>query len=55
MKKSGMICAWLLLDDLPIYSVSLAFVHPYATARGVFGDPKARVAAAASLEIERIL
>src|SRR5450759_3659564 len=27
MKKSGMICAWLLLDDLPIYSVSLAFVH----------------------------
>ena len=27
MKKSGMIYAWLPLDDLPIYSVSLAFVH----------------------------
>lgn len=27
MKKSGMICAWLPLDDLPIYSASLAFVH----------------------------
>ena len=27
MKKSGMICAWLPLDDLPIYSASLAFVR----------------------------
>ena len=27
MKRSGMICACLPLDDLPIYSVSLAFVH----------------------------
>src|SRR5450759_1870633 len=27
MKKSGMICAWLILDDLPTYSVSLASVH----------------------------
>ena len=27
MKKSGMICAWLPLDDLPIYSASLVFVH----------------------------
>lgn len=27
MKTSGMICAWLRLDDLPIYFVSPAFVH----------------------------
>ena len=27
MKKSDMICAWLPLDDLPTYSVSLASVH----------------------------
>ena len=27
MGKSGIICAWLNLDDLPIYFVSLGFVH----------------------------